>query len=137
MFNFSCSCKSDCTGLGIFAALIAGIVTAILRFNAIITLTPAFLWTTLGIAVVYLAILLFKSAFRSSDSCCRCKSLKALLFGILGTIITSLVLLGVTFAATSILGALITGALLTFLVLIFTSAACLVLCVSECSIEQN
>ncbi|MBQ6823829.1 MAG: hypothetical protein IJP27_04190, partial [Clostridia bacterium] len=109
----------DCTAVGVVIALIVGIITAFLRYTAVITVTPAFLWVTLGIAVVYLAILL---AVGPREGCGN--PLTALLAGILGTALFSLILLGVSFAATSVIGAIFTGALLFFLALILLSAAC-------------
>ena len=98
-----------------------------------ITLTPAFLWVLLGIAVVYLAVALLTSA-----SLCICRRrdctntpLTLILVGILGTILTSIILLGVTFPATSVLGAIIAGALLLFFFLFITSTACLIKCLAD------
>ncbi len=138
MINISCDCKSDCTTLGVIASVIIGIIAGILRFTAVITVTPAFLWVTLGIAVVYLAILLFTSVRRETGGRhCLCGSLKALLFGILGTILFSVILLAIPFAATSVLGAIITGLLLTFLSLIFTSTVCQVRCETGCVFDED
>ncbi|MEE1224963.1 MAG: hypothetical protein UH081_06880 [Clostridia bacterium] len=61
MTNFFCGCRNSCVALAVFASLIVGIITAVLRFTAVITLTPAFLWVLFGIAVVYLTILLITS----------------------------------------------------------------------------
>ena len=136
MTNFFCCCRNSCAALAVFASLIVGIITAVLRFTAVITLTPAFLWVLFGIAVVYLTILLITSRTRRhSDNYC-CPDLSAILAGILGTILTSVILLGVTFVATSILGALITGALLFFFSLTVTSAACLTSCKAGCNNED-
>ncbi len=130
MSNFGCNCKSSCTLLSIVASLIIGIITAFLTITAAITVTPAFLWVVLGVAVVYLAILLFT---RGRDSRgCACSILPVLLAGILGAILVAVILLGISFAATSIIGAIITGLLLAFLSLIFTTTACLVSCEAGC-----
>ncbi len=133
-FN-SCSCSRgfDCSFLAIAVSVIVGIVTTLLTITAVITLTPAFLWVLLGIAVVYLAVTLLASA---SLSCCRSRDcistpLSLILLGILGTILTAIILLGVTFPATSVIGAIITGALLLFFFLFITSTACLVRCFAE------
>ena len=138
MINISCDCKNDCTTLGVIASIIIGIITGILRYTAVITVTPAFLWVALGVAAVYLAVLLFNAGrYRTGGRFCRCRSLKTLLFSILGAALTSVVLLAVAFAATSVLGAIITGLLLTFLSVIFTSTACLVFCTADCSDEED
>lgn len=132
---FNCNCKFNCVGLAVIASIIVGIVTAMLRITAVITVTPAFLWVLFGIAVVYLAVLLIVSAvFRGyGGRSCVCMNLPAILAGILGTILTAVILLAITFEATSIIGAIITGALLFFFSLILTATACLVKCIAGCS----
>ena len=132
MAIFSCGCKSDCAGLAIVSSIIIGIIAAFLRYTAVITVTPAFLWVTLGIAVVYLAVLLAVSpTIRRSG--CVCTNLPVLLTGILGTVLFSIVLLAVPFAATSVVGAILTGILLFTLALAITTVACLVKCILGCN----
>ncbi len=133
MSNFYCGCKNNCVGLGIFSAIIIGIITAFLTVTATITVTPAFLWVLLGIAVGYLAVTLITTS-ASENNCrrCVCPILNVLLTGILGTVLTSIVLLGITFAATSIVGAIITGLLLAFFFLVIIMTACLIRCLADC-----
>lgn len=126
-----CNCKTTCSFIAFLASLVVGVVTAFLRFTATITITPAFLWVLLGIAVVYLAILLFATLLKadsivtSCHSCaCRDNAINTILIGILGTVLTSVILLGITFVATSIIGAGITGLALFFFSLIITASAC-------------
>lgn len=123
-----CNCR--CPMLSIAASIIIGVITAFLQITAVITVTPSFLWVVLGIAVVYLAVLLASSSKTCGTRCCGI--LPTLLTGILGATLVSVVLLGITFAATSIIGAIITGALLAFLSLILTTSACLVKCLTNC-----
>ncbi len=128
------SCKPGCTVIAVVFSIIVGIITAFLRITAVITLTPAFLWVVLGIAVVYLAAVLVSAAlFRGR--CCEnlCSIVTALLSGIVGTVLLSVVLLAVEFAATSLIGTVITGALLFFFFLAVTSTACLVRCFFNCN----
>ena len=130
-----CSCKITCPFLAIVVSIIIGIITAFLRITAVITVGNAFLWVVLGIAVVYLAIILISiSIARCPDirNNCICSVLSALLTGILGAILLSVVLLAIEFVATSIIGAIITGGLLAFLSLILTSTACLIRCLAKC-----
>ena len=129
----SCSCGFDCSFLAIAVSVIVGIITTLLTITAVITVTPAFLWVLLGIAVVYLAVTLLAS---TTFCCCRGRDcigtpLSLILLGILGTILTSIILLGVTFPATSVLGAVISGALLLFFFLFVTSTACLIKCFAD------
>ena len=129
MTNINCRCNNECVGLAVAASVIIGIITAFLTITATIALTPAFLWSVLGVAVVYLAVLLIYSAKTSNeDKPCKCAAINAILAGILGTVLTGIILLGITFAATSILGAVITGALGLFFTLIITATACLIRC---------
>ena len=127
-------CNPGCVVIAVAVSLIIGVITAFLRITGAITLTPAFLWVLLGIAVVYLAVTLVSAAlFR--NGCCNdlCSIVTALLAGILGTVLFSVVLLGIEFAATSVLGAVIAGALLFFFFLAVTSTACLVRCFFNCN----
>jgi len=130
-----CGCRRDCTLLAIIASIIIGVVTAFLRFAAVITVTPAFLWVLFGIAVVYLALTpISVSIIRGyGTACCICRVLPVLLTGILGTILTAVILLGITFAATSIIGAIITGLLLLFFTLTVVSVGCLANCAARCN----
>lgn len=128
------SCRPDCTVIAVVVSLVIGIITAFLRLTAAITVTPAFLWVLLGIAVVYLAAVLIAAAL-SGKECCNglCNIITTLLAGILGTVVLSIVLLGVEFAATSIIGAIFAGSLLFFFFLAITSTACLVRCLFYCN----
>lgn len=127
MAIFGCGCRNTCTSIAVVTSLIIGIVAAFLRFMAVITVTPAFLWVTFGIAIVYLAILLANALFAEGNTTsCAAKTVNALLGGIVGTVLFSVVLLAIPFAATSIIGAILTGVLLFFFSLIITTTACLV-----------
>lgn len=132
---FSCNCNSSCVGLSVIASIIIGVITAFLTITAAITVTPAFLWVLLGIAVVYLAVSLIAATFLRGGGIrsCVCRILPVVLTGILGTILGSVILLAITFAATSIIGAIITGALLFFFALLITATACLVKCAAGCT----
>lgn len=135
MSNSYCDCKKSCTLFAVAASIIIGIVTFILQFTATITVTPAFLWALLGTAVVYLLVTPVTVYFARSAGgrSCVCPAVTALIWGILGTILTAVILLGIGFAATSIIGAIITGLLLAFFTLIVTSVACIIKCISGCT----
>jgi hypothetical protein len=106
------------------------VVTAFLRITGRITLTPAFLWVTLGVGIGYLAIVTIAAAIaRCGED--NCAALPALLLGALGTVLLSVVLLAITFVATSFLGAFLSGALLFFFSLLLTSTACYVRCLAN------
>ncbi len=134
MNNNCCRNRCDFTGIAIVASLIIGIIAAFLTFSATITLTSAFLWVTLGIGVVYLAVALVSFALMGGvGGCnCLCRILTVLLIAILGTILFSLILLGVAFGAASTLGAIFSGGLIFFLFLIFTTTANLINCLADC-----
>ncbi len=134
MNNCNCSCRCDCTAISVVASIIIGIITGFLTINGIITLTPAFLWVVFGIAVVYLGLTALAASANNGFSLrtCVCSALSTLIIGILGTILLSLILLAVTFAATSVVGAIFAGLLLAFFSLLITSVACLVKLLSGC-----
>lgn len=133
MSDFGCRCKDNCTAFIVIAGIIIGVVTAFLRITAAITVTPAFLWVLLGIAIGYLAVLLIASSLTAREvRGCICPIISTLILGILGTVLTSVILLGITFVATSIVGAIITGLLLLFFTLVVGETACLVKCILRC-----
>ena len=134
LFCCNCNSRNNCVGLSVIAGIIIGVVAAFLQITAAITVTPAFLWVVLGVALVYLAVVLIAVALtrRPNLSDCVCPILTALLVGILGSALLAVVLLAITFAATSVLGAIIVGALLLFLTLTVSSTACLVRCLADC-----
>ena len=131
----SCPCPNrwNCTTLAVIASVAVGVIAAFLQFSAVITVTPAFLWVTLGVAIGYLGITLLGTAIahRAAAPCC-CAALTAQLVGILGTALFSVILLAVTFAATSVIGAIFVGILLFFAALTVTATACLVKCLAGC-----
>ncbi len=134
MTLFGCSCRRDCSLLAVIAGIILGVVAAFLQITAVITVTPAFLWVALGIAVVYLGVLLVTTALTHRTPCTSCKrsTLGTVLAGILGTILFAVVLLAVGITATSVVSAILVGLLVAFLTLTFTGSACLVLCLADC-----
>lgn len=132
MANTTCGCGYNCTFFAVLGSLIIGIVAAILRIMGIVTETSAFLWVTFGIAIVVLILTLI-TANSGTTVTRRCAGSKitALLVGILGTVLTSVILLAVNFSAASVIGAVIIGALLTFFTLIITSIACIIKCLTS------
>ena len=139
MSYFNCECKTGCVIKAIILSVVIGVITAALSYTAAITVTPAFLWVLFGIGVIYLLLnpLIICGTKRCATENCICSVLSAHLIGLIGLIITSLILLGITFAATSLLGAVITGALLGFFTLSFSTVACITKCVARCHLEDN
>lgn len=126
----NCNCRTNCTFLSIAAAVVVAVAAAILQYTAVITLTPVFYIVAFGIAVAYLAVtLITATALRNFVTSCVCDILSVILIGILGTILTSVILLAVGFAATSVLGAIVVGALAGFFTLMVATIACLSKCV--------
>lgn len=120
--------RNECLIIAIAGSVVVGIVTAILSATGIITLTPAFLWVVFGVAVGYLATVYIASSLRRFDTPYSARSLIAtFIVGVLGTILISLILLGVTLVAGSAILAVLAGLLLLFFSLIITSVACIVL----------
>lgn len=130
----NCNCRFSCTLFAVVSAAILGVVTAFLQISGVILATPAFLWVTLGIGVVYLLGLVATAANRRGmdPTNCLCRALNGLLAGILGTILLSLVLLAVGIVATSVLSAVLVGVLVFFLWLTLASAACYIRCAADC-----
>lgn len=129
-----CSCRNNtCTTVALIVSIVVGIITAFLRITAAITVTPAFLWTVFGIAVVYLAVVLLASVSvnccENKTPCCVKNIISVLLGAIIATVFFAILLLAVEFVATSILGAVITGLLLLSFFLTLTETACLVRCI--------
>lgn len=134
MYPCNCNNRVNCAFLAIAASVIIGIVAGILTFTGVIAIGTTFLWVTFGVALLYLAALLFSvinnntSAVRS----CVCANSGILTLSILGTLLASVILLGVAFAATSVLGAIVAGALLASFALLVGSAICLIRCIANC-----
>ena len=126
----NCFFNCKCVGISVIVSIILGIIAGILRATAVITVTSAFLWSVFGIAIGYLSILLISSEtsiVQEIRACVRA-IIPTVLTGVLGTVLTSLILLGVAFSATSIVASVITGFLIAFFSLLLTSAACLIKC---------
>lgn len=134
MSIFGCRCRCSCLLAAVIASVIVGVVTAFLQIIGVITVTTAFLWVVLGVAVVYLGVLLVAAALSGGEEAseCLCATLNALLAGILGTALLAVVLLAVGIAAASILSAVLVGALLFFFSLLLTGTACLVRSLMNC-----
>lgn len=131
--NCNCTCRCCCVGAGLLASALVGVLTAFLLITGVITVGTAFLWVALGIAVVYLGILVATAGGCCQEgSSCRCTALNALLAGILGTALFSLILLSVGIVATSVISAILVGLLLFFLALILTAGACYVRALAAC-----
>lgn len=134
MFSCNCTCRCRCALVAIVVSAILGVIGAFLQIAGVITVTPVFLWVALGIAVVYLGVLLIATALagRSGSGGCTCEGLNALLVGVLGAILAALILLAVGIVATSVISAILIGALVFFLALTFTSTACLIRSLLDC-----
>lgn len=134
VINCHCNCRCGCTISAVIAAIIVGVLAAFFQLTAAITVTAAFLWVLLGVAVVYLAALVIATALarRSEHNDCKCAALNTLLIGILGTILFSVVLLGFGIVATSVVSAILVGLLLGFFALVIAASACYVRTAADC-----
>lgn len=134
MAFFNCETRRDCTALAIISSLIIGVIAAFLQITGVITLTPVFSIVAFGIATLYLAVTLIASALSQGTLTCHnsCSPLTAVLIGILGTILFAVILLAISFAATSVIGAIIVGALFFSFTLMITATACLAKCYTNC-----
>ncbi len=121
-------CFGNCRTLAVLASLIVGVVAAFLQITGTIAVTAVFLWVTLGVAVGFLALFVISAAF--GRGCCG--ALTVPLAGVLGTTLLSIVLLAVGITATSVISAILVGALIVFFSLIITGAVCYVRCIVDC-----
>lgn len=129
----SCGCRRSCALTAVVASAILGVVAAFLQISGTITVTPAFLWVVLGIAVVYLGVLVVATALRRGErQACLCSALSVVLAGILGSALFAVVLLAVGIVATSVLSAVLVGLTVAGLALTVTGSACLVRCLADC-----
>lgn len=126
MNQSNCVYNFSCRALALVASIIIGIVTGFLTYSATIAITTIFLWVFFGIALLFLFTEYF--AFYINSTTCTYSLSTQLLVGILGTILTTLVLLAIDFAATSIIGAIVTGLLLFFFTLTLFTVACKIRC---------
>lgn len=129
-----CGCRCRCNAASLVASLILGIIAAFLRITGTITLPAVLLWAALGVAAVYLPVLLLTMAILGgSERCpCLCVNLKTLVLSALGVILLGLILLLIEFATTSIIGAILTGLFVFALIALFAGTACQVRCVANC-----
>lgn len=132
-----CNCNSrfNCTLFAVISAVVVGVVTAFLQALGIITVAAAFLPVTFGIGLGSLVVLIPTAiAVHGTElrSRCLCRSLSTVLFGVLGTLLLSLVLLAFGITATSVFSAILVGVLLFFLWLSFAAAACFIRCAAMC-----
>ena len=134
MFWNSYRCKCRCTLTALIAGLILGVIAAFLQITGTITATQPAVGAALGLAAVYLGLLLLATAIsgRRISGDCVCSALNLLLLGILGTLVAAAVLLAVGITATGVLTALLVGALVFFLVLIAGGTACYVRVLAGC-----
>lgn len=133
--NMACGCqRCNCGVLAFIASVVVGIIAAILRYTAVITITPAFLWVVLGVAVVFLGASVFAAILGGNNvRRCFCEYFTLFVVGALGAILLSVVLLAIPFAATSLLGALISGAMIYAIAQVVTITACVLRCIISCS----
>ena len=134
MTILNCECKRDCLLFSAITSIIIGIIVAFLRITGVITVTPVLLIVAFGIADLFLLAALIASDLWCWGNCRACvyTAVSQVLIGVLGTLLLSVVLLVIPFATTSVIGAIITGALAAFLSYIFTATACAVKWFAKC-----
>ena len=128
LFWNSYRCKCRCTLTALIAGLILGVIAAFLQITGTITATQPAVGAALGLAAVYLGLLLLATAIsgRRISGDCGCSALNTLLVGILGTLLLAAILLATGITATGVLTAIGVGGLVFFLVLIAAGTACFI-----------
>lgn len=126
--------KCVCTVCSILSGILLGLVAALLGICHCVCFKPIFFWTLLGISVVYLAVLMMASALSKHNRPCKCKCriLNTLLAGVLGTVLFSVLLLGVGSCIPYGLSAVLVGVLIAFFSLTVINTACLVKILAMC-----
>lgn len=133
MSIFGCNCRNRCVLLAIVASIIIGIIAAFLFITGAVTVTPVFLIVAFGIAIAALGILVLATALvRRYAGACLCTALQAVLTGVLGTVLVSVVLLATGIVATSVISAILVGLAAGFFALTVTAGACFVRCLADC-----
>ena len=122
----NCCFRCRCPIAAIILSVIAGVVAAFLHITGVFTATAVSVVVALGVAVLYLGILLLGRARDAEVSGCVCAAGNALLIGIVGSVLLSLILLAAGIVATSIFSAIGVGILVFFFVLMIAAAACLI-----------
>ena len=123
-----CNCKCACTLFAGVVSLILGILAAFLQITGTLAIGTMTLMAAAIAALVYLGgLLLVSSVQQQCSRCsCTCAAVNTMLAGALGTILFSAVLLLAAFAATSVLGAILTGLLVASFTLLVAGTACVV-----------
>lgn len=125
----NCSCRFSCSGIALLLSAVVGVVTALLTVTGTVIVEPLFLIVATSVAAGFVAVTYIAALLRNQTcSICKCTTIKTLLIGAIGALLTGILLLAVTFPATSILGAVITGFYLAFLTLIFAQSTCYATC---------
>lgn len=122
--NCNCSCRCRCALAAVVAGAILGVVAAFSLITGALTVTVPFLWAALGVAAVYLAVLLLRGCGCRCELGCLCTNLNLTLLGILGTLLFGSVLLVTGIVATSVLSAILLGLLVLSLTVTFVGSAC-------------
>ena len=126
MSNCNCSCRCNRALVSLIVGAVLGVVTAFLQITGGLTIPTAFLWAAVGLAGVYLAVLLHSVCCCRCDCPCLCTNLKLTLLGILATIAVGAILLLVGITATSVVSAILVGLLVLSLSALLGGAACYV-----------
>ncbi len=140
MLGLNCERRNDCAGLAIVAGIVVGIIAAIFRYMAVINVTPAFLWVVLGVAVVLLTVAFIVYNGRRVSPCAGGPALAVFLISLLGTVLATVILLGISFSAASVIGAIITGVAVGLFFAALTALICIILQAANCrgvNIQEN
>ena len=132
---FCCCNKFNCTLAALTVSLILGVIAAFLQITGMITVTTAFLWVLFGIGVGLLGILVLASAIQGRCCTCaeQCTTLRAVLAGVLATVLFAVVLLAIGITATSVISAVLVGLLIFSFALTLTALACHIRCAFNCA----
>ena len=73
LFGCNCSCRPSCSGLGVIAAAILGVLVAFLQIAGVVAISAALTGVFFAIAVGYLAVITVAAALarRTAGGCCQ------------------------------------------------------------------
>lgn len=127
MSSSKCSPCFNSSITAIIASIIIGVISAILVGTGTVLVERYFLYGAVISALVYLAVLVFAGSIGNGLSGCGTSFIASALWGILGTILLSGILLA-ALTPVGIFGSLLSGVLVFFISLMISSLALLVSC---------
>ena len=135
MSLFCCEGKKNCTCISIIISAIVGIVASFLQIGGLFIFIPLIAVVFLAVAILFLLATLIAAGLGriTAQYSCVCSALNALLTGIIGTVITSIIVLAFGIIAIGVISSIFTGLLVFFTALMILSTVCLIKAFANCT----